>query len=217
MCFWSNFQLKAQTQTQTRVETRARVRRCWAPPAWPTRPSRPRWVPERPGVPRATAVVDLVDRLEALAVGRPSNAAASTEMVRTSSGSPSVGPRSRAWSRTVETSSLRGRRARSSRLTAHSGCGRRGARTSSVPVARLSRLPGPDCRVARAPRDPLGRRARGCGTRGRLGRRLAQVALLVAQLTHHDIRSVLGIRDTARAHEGACVDVPTQNAPTAPL
>jgi len=193
------------------------VRRCWAPPAWPTRPSRPRWVPERPGVPRATVVVDLADRLEALAVGRTSSAATSTEMVRTSSGSPSVGPRSRAWSKTVETSSLRGRRARSSRLNAHSGCRWRGARTSSVPVARLSRLPGPGRRVARAPRDPRGRRARGCGTRGRLGRRLAQVALLVAQLTHHDIRGALGIRDTARAHEGACVDVPTQNAPTAPL
>ena len=31
-----------------------------------------------------------------------------------------------------------------------------------VPVARLSRLPGPGRRVARTPRDPRGRRARGC-------------------------------------------------------
>ena len=43
-----------------------------------------------------------------------------------------------------------------------------------VPVARLSRLPGPGRRVARAPRDPRGRRARGCGTGGRKGRLAAQ-------------------------------------------
>ena len=132
------------------------VRRCWAPSAWPTRPSRPRWVPERPGVPRATAVVDLVDRLEALAVGRPSNAATSTEMVRTSSGSPSVGPRSRAPSRTVETSSLRGRRARSSRVSLLTGCGRRAARTSSgaccSPLGASGRGPSGHTHAARQAR-----------------------------------------------------------------
>ena len=166
MCFWSSFQLKAQTQTQTRVETRARVRRCWAPPAWPTRPSRPRWVPERPGVPRATVVVDLADRLEALAVGRTSSAATSTEMVRTSSGSPSVGPRSRAWSRTVETSSLRGRRARSSRVSLLAGCGQRAARTSSGACCSPLEAPGP----GPSGRPRAARPARTARTRMRYGR-----------------------------------------------